>query len=72
MSKMCLENEHWQQNLVKKNVGWKRFDQNIVFDVDVWHQCDAKFDVDSWKMFNFYIEWKVMLLTPLMQKRHYE
>ena len=65
---MCLENEHWQQNLVKKNVGWKRFDQNIVFDVHVWHQFNAKFGVDSWKMFNFYIEWKVMLLTPLMQK----
>ena len=40
MPRMCQENDHWQQNLVKNNVGW-----NFVY-VDVQCQFNANSDVN--------------------------
>ena len=57
MSRMCIENDHWQQQkkcenkfCLKKNCLKKSFGRKILY-VNVWHQFDAnswsQFDVDS-------------------------
>ena len=51
MSRMCLENDHWQNNFVKTNFGWKKhlsevfyINERHQFDANSWHQ----FGVNSW------------------------
>ena len=57
MSRIYLENDYWQNNLVKATFLLKKNLVEIVFCVNVQHQFDAdswsQFDVDSHKGFKF-------------------
>ena len=50
MSSICLENYHWQTNLMNTNFGWKQ--TLFIFFYVIVHQFDAnswcQFDVDNW------------------------
>ena len=54
ISRMCLENDQWQNNLVKKKFGLKK----MLVDVNVQHGFDAnswcQFDIDSCHHKNFH------------------
>ena len=63
MSRICLENDHCETNLMKKNVGWKIYFVQFLllmsmysyvsmcqFNTNSWRQ----FDVESWRHKNYH------------------